>query len=230
MIIESWASAVDWYLTKLEYASLGYSNYDVPNGFYDKDNHKQTWEGGTNYSPIFIDLVDDFNQALDARVFTYNSQNEITGYSYPNKYCKLGVMDATNNCYIETAPTGETSHIATYGGGIYASYFYYTPVGCCSCPISSSYLHLSNTECRMGVTIPLEVVPFVMDTKMYVRPSGTEVYPYDEFTGLTMSYIETYMLNNNKDMTDLHSQLQIHIPSNTKPNVINNLVDLNFYS
>ena len=229
LIIESWASAVDWHLTKLEYESLGYSNYDIPNGTYDKNNHKQTWDGGTDYSPIFIDLVDDFNQALQAKIKVYNSKGEIHFTPPPTLYCKLGTMDGTGNCYVETAPQGETSHVATYSSGLYASYFYYTPVGCCSCPLSNSFYQNALNYCQVYGSIPLDVVPFVTDTKMYVRPSGTDIYPYDEFTGLTLSYIESYMLGNVTDIDDLRLEVIAHRPSNTHPNVITNLFDLTFY-
>jgi len=64
---------------------------------------------------------------------------------------------------------------------------------------------------------------------MYVRPSGTDIYPYDEFTGLTLSYIESYMLGNVTDIDDLRLEVIAHRPSNTHPNVITNLFDLTFY-
>lgn len=62
-IHESWASAIAWKLTNHHYNSdLGYVSYAC-------SNNKQGWYPGNNgygntscYTPIFIDLIDDFNQ------------------------------------------------------------------------------------------------------------------------------------------------------------------------
>ncbi|MGJ1206008.1 hypothetical protein [Sphingobacterium lactis] len=60
MIAESWASAVAWYLVSKEYDRLNYS-------LKDKDLlNKQDWTPHVknfSYSPIFIDLIDDYNQS-----------------------------------------------------------------------------------------------------------------------------------------------------------------------
>ena len=61
--VESWASAIAWKLTNHHYNSdLGYVSYAC-------SNNKQGWYPGNNgygntscYTPIFIDLIDDFNQ------------------------------------------------------------------------------------------------------------------------------------------------------------------------
>ncbi len=57
LIVESWARACQWKITELEY---GYSPSPVPgpiqNWFYDQD------PDFNNYSPLFIDLEDAFNQ------------------------------------------------------------------------------------------------------------------------------------------------------------------------
>ena len=224
IIIESWAEAVEWHLTKLEYNSLGEMGYDIPETSLHRDN-KQRWiDFGKNYTPIFIDLVDDFNQALRSKEYSAATKS----WQYPSQYCKLGTMDGSGNCYIETAPPGETAHVKTNNNlGNYALYFYYTPIGCCSCPLPFSGL-TSNHECQLLSTLlPRDVVPFVVDSKvMYVRPSGSDLYPYDEFSGLTMSYIETHILPNVKDMGDLSDEVYTHKPSNTNPNVITNLFKL----
>lgn len=57
LLVESWARACQWKITELEY---GYSPSPVPgpiqNWFYDQD------PDFNNYSPLFIDLEDSFNQ------------------------------------------------------------------------------------------------------------------------------------------------------------------------
>lgn len=64
---------------------------------------------------------------------------------------------------------------------------------------------------------------------MHYKQLGNSDYPYDEFIGLTLSYIETYILANAKDRDDLFSEVWAHKPSNMKHNVLYNLFDENFY-
>ncbi|WP_167604675.1 hypothetical protein [Maribellus sediminis] len=57
VIYESWAEAVEWAITNDEYHSYGMTNFNHD----DKQDWRRTdvqWE----YSPVFIDLLDDFNQ------------------------------------------------------------------------------------------------------------------------------------------------------------------------
>jgi len=65
VIYESWATAVEWALTELEYDVVGtrYSSATAINYCHEKAH--QDWvrtSPGWEYSPIFIDLVDAFNQ------------------------------------------------------------------------------------------------------------------------------------------------------------------------
>ena len=79
-IYESWADAVEWYITRIEYRWLGNYFFDAPgikfvngreNPFQYVNNKQNTiWDiyniSHSNYygeyTPMFIDLVDDFNQ------------------------------------------------------------------------------------------------------------------------------------------------------------------------
>jgi len=68
IIIESWADAVEWYITKIEYNWLGNSDFDNPYSYQYIDNH-QYWSISTisarnPYTPLFIDLVDNYNQRI----------------------------------------------------------------------------------------------------------------------------------------------------------------------
>jgi len=82
LIIESWADAIEWYVTKIEYNWLGNHNYSNPNAPYNYPyrfiDNKQAYPWtiqyiqGKNYTPIFIDLVDNYNQ------------RQHWGQSYPN--------------------------------------------------------------------------------------------------------------------------------------------------
>jgi hypothetical protein len=63
IIYESWANCVEWFISKIEYNHLGNPNYDIPPSYID---NMQTWTnlGDHTYTPIFIDLIDDYNQKL----------------------------------------------------------------------------------------------------------------------------------------------------------------------
>ncbi len=64
IIPESWAVAVEWGLTNLEYKVLG-QKYLSPQALsYNFNYGYQSWYLGRNdfYTPLFIDLIDDFNQ------------------------------------------------------------------------------------------------------------------------------------------------------------------------
>lgn len=64
IIYESWADCVEWYLTRIEYNYLGNQDYDVPPG--DGDNNQDwTTNAGQTYTPLFIDIIDNYNQIND---------------------------------------------------------------------------------------------------------------------------------------------------------------------
>lgn len=68
IIRESWPEAVQWFITRMEYNERGVANYDRPQFVTDPINnradHKQWWDNtfSHDYTPVFIDLVDNFNQ------------------------------------------------------------------------------------------------------------------------------------------------------------------------
>ncbi len=87
-IRESWAVGVEWFITQKEYKERGISNYADPNytdgDFYPIQYGYQHWFSiNSEYSPVFIDLVDNYNQL---------------GQSFPGK----------NNGTINDAVTGYT--------------------------------------------------------------------------------------------------------------------------
>ena len=85
LVRESWADAVEWHISKLEYNERGEPDYDDPRFNVLTDplgrtpDHKQWWDNtrSSEYTPIFIDLVDDFDQpgvGPDDRVTGYTMQ------------------------------------------------------------------------------------------------------------------------------------------------------------
>ena len=89
-IVESWADAVEWYITKIKYNWLGNSNFDNPFAPYNYQyrfvDNKQNWTislaSSSDYSPIFIDLVDNYNQT--SRFGTSYPNDIINSYTMHN--------------------------------------------------------------------------------------------------------------------------------------------------
>ena len=87
-IQESWATAVELYLTKKEYKARGIANYGdpdyrlVPPTFFPTYLGYQLGKGDVSYSPLFIDLVDNYNQKVLAPFGPIN--DDITGYNMPD--------------------------------------------------------------------------------------------------------------------------------------------------
>lgn len=84
IIYESWAEAVQWYITRLEYIDREEFDYDDPNITPANGDHKQWWFFTTLndrefYTPLFIDMVDDFNQGL-IEINPTRPDEDITGY------------------------------------------------------------------------------------------------------------------------------------------------------
>lgn len=91
LIYESWANVVEWAFTNDEYYKLGLK-YNVLNAknYNHEMGGRQHWVGGS-YSPIFVDLIDDFNQRDSTNFYCYNQQTHVYesikhggGSSYPD--------------------------------------------------------------------------------------------------------------------------------------------------
>ncbi len=85
-IAESWPVAVEWFITSLEYRSRGIVNYGTENfsipASYPLDRAYQYWTKSTSadYTPIFIDLVDGFNQST-FYMSSMTPNDQVTGYT-----------------------------------------------------------------------------------------------------------------------------------------------------
>jgi len=85
MVRESWANAVEWHISKIEYNERDEPDYDNPNFNVNSDpmgrpaDHMQWWNNRNSdeYTPLFIDLVDDFDitGGPDDRVSGYTMQS-----------------------------------------------------------------------------------------------------------------------------------------------------------
>jgi hypothetical protein len=87
-LIESWAVAVEWMMTQKEYRERGIANYSGPdyerfsNISYPIPDAYQYWSRNfrdQTYTPLYIDLIDDYNQGLNSRPINDN----VRGYTLP---------------------------------------------------------------------------------------------------------------------------------------------------
>lgn len=84
VIVESWAVAVQWHLTSMEYRERGIFNYGAPNYFNGVDGFRvnfayQYWDRTLNdrYTSVFIDMLDNFNQ--NGQIFIFRPTFAIQG-------------------------------------------------------------------------------------------------------------------------------------------------------
>lgn len=199
-ISESWAVAVEWYITKIEYSELSATRYIEAN--------EQKWprNGRLNYSSLFIDLVDDYNQSL----IKYSTNN----------HCPYGGQYDGSSCLVATPPQGSNSFI--YGGS-----YYYTPLGCCTCGLGSFY---DGANC-FAVSIPNTVVEFIYNNRLYYMPAGNPNYPYDVVSGYTMNTIETAIISSAYEMSSVNSKIKQYKPvgiSDKHIDILLKLYELNF--
>lgn len=78
-IYESWATAVEWYLTRNLYANIGGTNSVLEN--IDINFQEQDWctTSLTYYTPLFIDLYDEVNEFEKSPIYP---KDEVSGYSF----------------------------------------------------------------------------------------------------------------------------------------------------
>lgn len=90
IIAESWPVAVEWYLTSLEYRARGLPDYgketlEILGASYPLDRAYQYWSksGNPEYSCVFIDLVDNYNQngVFFIRKGTSTINDQVAGYT-----------------------------------------------------------------------------------------------------------------------------------------------------
>lgn len=185
LIRESWANAIEWHLTRIEYASWSaftLEMYDeTAEGIADWD---QIWDGfksdghDKKYTPLFIDMVDEVNQSVTDYFPIYAN--------LPNDQCPGDPFFDGANCYIGSAPSGTN-------GFIYNDTFYYSPIDCCDCPLPGSWFDGANCFVQ---AIPSGRIGFVYNNKWYLQPLGDPSYPYDALKNWSMAQIEDQIIPN----------------------------------
>jgi hypothetical protein len=102
-IYESWASAIQWYLTRHLYLEL---NKEIES--FDKVINKQMWSIASlkYYTPLFIDLYDNVNQRGISSIFV---DDQVSGYQFCSLNQHIGSFQNLNNLrtYLKNnKPTG----------------------------------------------------------------------------------------------------------------------------
>lgn len=190
-IRESWATAIEWYISKIEYTELG-----VPN--YNSSAAKQGWPivGSHNYSPIFIDLVDNHNQS-------YHNKG------LPTNRCPSGGSFDGANCIVYTPPM-QTK------GFIYNNSFYHSPLNQCDCQSPATY---DGANCFV-LSIPNEVLPFIYNNSLYYYPAGNASYPFDQITGYSMGSAESDIVSHAYGMGSLRDYIKLINPLVSPINIL----------
>lgn len=82
-ICESWARCIQWYYTNIYYRNvLGATSFNDHQGFQDWWSTKTFEDGDPNYyTPVFIDLIDTFNQIIYNTDFHEYPNDSISGYT-----------------------------------------------------------------------------------------------------------------------------------------------------
>ncbi len=211
-IQESWAECIEWYVSKIEYENLGISNFDL--SMYGYPNWKQYWTGESSlakkYTPLFIDLIDDHNQARKTG----------NGAVLPSDPCPGDpTPDGAGNCYIGIAPAGTNAFI-------YEEHFYYTPLGSCDCDCPYPGSWFDGAHCFLE-DIPSDRIGFIYDNRWYLEPLGDPNFPYDRLNGFTISQIENNIIPHAYGLSSLRSTLLSNLPAGMTQKKVD--VYLNFY-
>jgi hypothetical protein len=193
IIRESWANCVEWYITKIEYNELGVMDYDDPDvdPYRNEGDNIQRWVTTSlpDYTPLFIDLVDDYNQAL------------VKG-TPPENRCPDGGTFNGYNCFVIQPPYYENVYLENYT-------FYYTPQDCCGCPIAGTYY---NGQTCFVMVVPETSIPFISGNSGFIYPAGDPDYPYDQVTGYMMNVIESDIVKHAYGLSSLKDYLISNLP------------------
>lgn len=139
-VVESWAVGVAYRITNDVYHGIEYNWQQT-----DLNAMRTTFEN--KYTPLVIDLIDDFNQ---------NSTLILN--------CPCGTYDGSN-CYVGTAPSGSTAFI-------YNNNFYYTAINGNQCPLAGSSYDGAN--CFL-MTIPSNTTGFIYNNSWYAQEQGLPI-------------------------------------------------------
>lgn len=209
IIYESWANAIEWYLMRMEYQEMGFPDFadaNIGNECYIREwshdqKHDKELESNPEYSPIFIDMVDDFNQSIKTCIDA----------NQPTNKCPYGGTYSGEYCYWGAAPTGVS-------GFIYADHFYHYPETGNTC-VNSNFpnIYLDGANHCYLMPIPTEQIGHIWHNNSgtafyYTSPSGNVNYPYDEISGYSMEDLEDDVVKYSYGLHRLKNKLKANKP------------------
>ncbi|MGB0404443.1 MAG: hypothetical protein ACPGEG_10125, partial [Salibacteraceae bacterium] len=208
-IRESWANAVEWFISDIEYVELGIIDYGNPEVYlqYGSHDHMQKFPNDDpdwDYTPIFIDAVDDYNQDID---------------QVATNTCPYGGVFNTVHCYLGDAPTNTTAFVLL-------NHFGYTQTTSNTCPMPGSVV--VGSLCRLS---PVPPSGFIYNNGFYYQSTKTYTYlgehPKDDINGYNMVTIESNWLKDIKTDSDFENKLKNNLPANMTTTIIDTY--FNFY-
>jgi hypothetical protein len=238
-IYESWATAVEFHLTKLEYSELGYDfptfieqtnddNSDglvgdddkdgIPNYLDTEDFSSSSYDVNEEFLNWMVAFADQEYSEDDTSPYTPMFIDAIDGFNQSSKLCEvaenpcpyIGTYDSAN-CHVMTPPAESSAFI-------YNNNFYYTPVNENQCPNGGSF---DGANCFVA-NIPTQTVPFIWNNMFYVspEPESTCELLFDQIHGYNLSFIEANMLQYIKNVDDLKEWLKNYKPAGITDNHI----------
>ncbi len=209
IIYESWANAIEWYLMRMEYQERGFPDFadaNISNECCNREwshdqKHDKNLDKKIKYAPIFIDMVDHFNQSIDTCIDA----------NQPIDKCPYGGIFNGEYCYWGAAPVGVS-------GFIYAGHFYQYPEAgntCVNSNFPNIYLDEEN-HCYL-TPVPTEQIGHIWHNSSgtafyYTSPSGNTNYPYDEISGYTMGDLENDVIKYTYGLHSLKTKLKANKP------------------
>ena len=109
---ESWAVGAEWHLSLHEYKRLGANSSKLDLLYSDKAEQKWPYLGRSNiYSPMFIDMIDNFNQKNLYSDYFYIPVDNVDGYTLEVIDTNLTTIRNYNNVesfMLNNIPSGVT--------------------------------------------------------------------------------------------------------------------------
>ena len=108
---------------------------------------------------------------------------------------------------------------------MYNDNFYYTPIGCCDCPLPGSWFDGAN--CRV-MDIPTDRIGFIYSNNWYLHPLGDPNRPYDVLKGWTMAQIEDQIIPNAYGLSSTSTAIKNNLPNGMTEKRVDAYLDFYF--
>jgi hypothetical protein len=201
-MIESWADAVSIYLTRGYYGQESWIHNQFKSNNADKDHNNNY----SNYSALYEDLIDDFNQNL---AFNYQTNNLScpNGFNLVNdrNYAGLTCMECHGGF---ESTDGTTFFLYPDNKGS----FYHNTIGTPPCHNLEVY---DGANCWV-MDVPENTFGYIRGNNFYVEPYHDNVRPYDRVSGYTLGQIENLFRDKPRNAADLKKLIKDKLDNPTE--------------